>query len=137
MCFLSDFSIEKQLSQTLKVEAVDQPIFFSKTLTTGWFSLHHIKSFFVKFQEVQPEQSSLLSSRYSLCSQARLENFKFKKIIHLPKIYLLDFDLLILIVRHELPDAARHVTRRRARPPMQPFRKLGLVQICSTVTSFK
>ena len=38
MCFLSHFSIEKQLSQTLKVEAVDQPIFFSKTLTTGWFS---------------------------------------------------------------------------------------------------
>ena len=31
----------------------------------------------------------------------------------------------ILIVRHELPDAARHVTRRRARPPMPPFRKLG------------
>ena len=30
----------------------------------------------------------------------------------------------ILIVRHELPDAARHVTRRRARPPMPPFRKL-------------
>ena len=36
MCFLSDFSIEKQLSQTLKVEAVDQPIFFSKTKTVGF-----------------------------------------------------------------------------------------------------
>ena len=52
--------------------------------------------------KVQSEQSSLLSSRYSLRSQARLEDFKFKKII------LLDFDFLI--VRHELPDAARHVT---------------------------
>ena len=31
----------------------------------------------------------------------------------------------ILIVRHELPDAATHVTRRRARPPMPPFQILG------------
>ena len=36
MCFLIDFSIEKKhLSQTLKVEAVDLPIFFSKPLTPG------------------------------------------------------------------------------------------------------
>ena len=62
MCFLSDFSIEKQLSQTLKVEAVDQPIFFSKTLTTGWFSLHHLKKFIVKFQEKSPTTSRSSSS---------------------------------------------------------------------------
>ena len=62
MYFLSDFSIEKQLSQTLKVEAVDQPIFFSKTLTTGWFSLHHLKKFIVKFQEKSPTTSRSSSS---------------------------------------------------------------------------
>ena len=46
-----------------------------------------------------------------------------RKLLICQKSILLDFD--ILIVRHELPDAARHVTRRRARPPMPPFRKLG------------
>ena len=63
MCFLSDFSIEEQLSQTLKVEALDQqPVFFSKTLTTGWFSLHHLKKFIVKFQEKSPTTSQSSSS---------------------------------------------------------------------------
>ena len=46
-----------------------------------------------------------------------------RKLLICQKSILLDFD--ILIVRHELADAARHVTRRRARPPMPPFRKLG------------
>ena len=41
--------------------------------------------------KVQSEQSSLVSSRYSLRSQARLEYFKFKKIIDLPKIYFTRF----------------------------------------------
>ena len=45
------------------------------------------------------------------------------KILICQKSIVLDFD--ILIVRQELPDVTRHVTRRRARPPMPPFRKLG------------
>ena len=36
MCFLSDFSIEKQLSQTLKVKAVDQAILVALRLVE-WF----------------------------------------------------------------------------------------------------
>ena len=46
-----------------------------------------------------------------------------RKLLICQKSILLDFD--ILIVRHELPDAARHVTRQRARPPMSPYLKLG------------
>ena len=60
---------------------------------------------------------------YSLCSQARLEVLSLRKLLICQKSILLNFD--ILIVRHELPDAARHVTRRRALPPMPPFRILG------------
>ena len=45
------------------------------------------------------------------------------KILICQKSIVLDFD--ILIVRQELPDVTRHVTRRRARPPMPPFQKLG------------
>ena len=36
---------------------------------------------------------------------------------------LIVFDILIL--RKELTDAARHLTRQRARPPMSPYLKLG------------
>ena len=52
-----------------------------------------------------------------------LNILSLRKLLICQKSILLDFD--ILHVRHELPDAARHVTRRRARPPMSPFRKLG------------
>ena len=52
-----------------------------------------------------------------------LNILSLRKLLICQKSILLDFD--ILIVRHELADAARHVTRRRARPPMPPFRKLG------------
>ena len=45
------------------------------------------------------------------------------KILICQKSIVLDFD--ILIVRQELPDLTRHVTRQRARPPMPPFQKLG------------
>ena len=69
MCFLSDFSIEKQLSQTLEVEAVDQPIFFFKTLTTGWFSSHYLKKFIVKFQEKSP--TTLRSSSSVLIGESQ------------------------------------------------------------------
>ena len=69
MCFLSDFSIDELLSQTLKVEALDQPVFFSKTLTTGWFSLHHLKKFIVKFQEKSP--TTLRSSSSVLIGESQ------------------------------------------------------------------
>ena len=71
--------------------------------------------------KVQSEQSSLVSSRYSLRSQARLEYFKFKKIIDLPKIYFNDFD--ILIVRHEQFFSRPGQLNKMGDVPCTPLRK--------------
>ena len=115
MCFLSDFSIDELLSQTLKVEALDQPVFF--------FSF--FQNFLHKCLMFRCNQSNhpcfLLATPYAHRQGSKI--LCLGKILICQKSIVLDFD--ILIVRQELPDVTRHVTRRRARPPMPPFQKLG------------